>query len=541
MRIGLAQINSCLGDFSGNGGKILEWVHRAKARRCSLVVFPEASLFGYHPIDLLERASVVDAQISELKRLHRSLPPDIGVLLGAFVPSKKLRGKPYWNAAVFLEKGKPPRYFPKQLLPSYDVFDEARHIEPGLVGKNILRYKGNRILVTVCEDIWAWPQKGMPRSSTYAINPIKQLKKGSVDLVVNLSASPFSRQKEMRRKWVTKQTARHLQAPLVYVNMVGAQDEVIYDGMSMAVTAQGRVVAQAARFQEDLIICDFVRREYEVRPQPSEEQEIIRQALILGIRDFCSKSGMNRAVLGLSGGVDSALVAALATDALGPSRVMTVSLPGPFTSKESRKWAHELAKALGVQHIEIDIQPSYEQTLKALEAGIGHLEFGITHENLQARLRGLILMAIANQEQLLLLGTSNKSELAVGYSTLYGDLACGLLPIGDLVKSEVVELARYYNLQAEIIPEGIIHRPPSAELRPNQTDQDVLPPYAVLDDCVHKLVEGSAPARDEVSKWVLERLMKSEFKRWQAAPILRISSHAFGRGRRFPIAHRARV
>ncbi len=543
MRLALAQINSTLADFAANQRKILEYIQRARERRCDLVVFPEAALFGYHPVDLLERPSLVAQQEAALKEIHKAVPKGMAVLVGAIVRNASKSGKGFWNAAVLLEKGKKARVFAKQLLPTYDVFDEGRHIEPGQVAKNHFKFKGWCVQVTICEDIWAWPLKHNPWYSKYGKNPLKQLKRGSVDLVVNLSASPFTQNKFHSRRLVTKATATHFRAPMVYVNLVGAQDELIFDGGSFALDKTGKVVAQSVRFEEDLNVVDLNGKKPEggTRELSTNAQEIMRSALVLGIRDFLAKTGFKKVHLGLSGGIDSALVACLAADALGPMNVTAVFMPGPFTARESLQWSKKLAENLGMRFLELPIADEYERVVKDLERVYGRMEFGIMHENLQSRLRGMFLMAISNKESSMLLGTTNKSEMATGYGTLYGDLIGGLMPIGDLLKTEVFELSRHYNSQSEVIPEGILERPPSAELRPNQKDQDSLPPYDRLDAMVRRLVEGLHSPRNAEEQRVLDMMMKSEFKRWQAPPILKVSDHAFGRGRRFPIAHHGKI
>ena len=540
MRIALAQINPILGDFSGNREKILDFVRRSLERHCDLVVFPEAALFGYHPVDLLERPGIVREQERQLKQLHKQLPNGVGVLVGAIVQNTSKVGKSFWNAAVFLEKGKPARVFPKQLLPTYDVFDESRHIEPGRVADNVLKFKGKRILVTICEDIWAWPTKANPGYSRYGANPIKNVKPRSVDLVVNLSASPFTETKFNNRQIVTRNTVKHLKCPMVYVNMVGAQDELIFDGGSFALDKNGKVACQSVRFEEDLNVFELPSAKGGARELPKEPVELLRSALVLGLRDFVHKTGFKKVHLGLSGGIDSALVTCLAADALGPMNVSAIYLPGPFSSDESGEYSRRLAENLGIELLELPIVKPYETVLGGIEKVVGPMPFGVTHENIQARLRGLTLMAFANLRGSLLLGTSNKSELAVGYSTLYGDMIGALMPIGDLLKTQVYALSEHYNAQAEIIPRGVITRAPSAELRANQTDQDSLPPYDVLDAAIKRLVVGFHPPKNAVEERVLGLMMKSEFKRWQSPPVLKVSDHAFGRGRRFPVAHLAK-
>lgn len=541
MRIALAQTNSKLGDFSNNYKKALEYIQRAKDKHCDLVVFPECSLFGYHPMDLLESKTHIDLQLKELKRLQQKIPKGIAVLVGAIVPNSKKNGKPFHNAAVFLEKGKSPQLFFKQLLPTYDVFDDARHIEPGSMDKNILKFQGKKILVTVCEDIWGWNIPNAPAFTYYKKNPITQIAPKSVDLVINLSASPFSSAKEAQRLYVTRKVVAHFRKPLVYVNMVGAQDEIIFDGGSFALDEKGKKIATSVRFQEDLNVLDLATKVGGHRPKIESRAELLRQAIVLGIQDFVGKLGMERVHLGLSGGVDSAVVACLAVDALGADRVSGFALPGPFSAPESLTLAKKLAENLGIHFQSLPISPIYDQVCKDLENHWGKNNFGIMNENLQARLRCLLLMAQGNLKGSLLLNTSNKSELAMGYATQYGDLAGALCPIGDLYKTEVFAVANHYNAQQDtdkkLIPQRIIDRPPSAELRPNQKDSDSLPEYKDLDPILENLIENFKYPKSALEKEIYHRLMRSEFKRWQAPPVLKLSSHAFGRGRRFPIVN----
>lgn len=540
MRIAMAQINSYLGDFEGNRKKILSLVQAARERRADLVLFPEASLFGYHPMDLLERSEVVEEQIKELNRLHKQIPKGISVVVGAITPNTYKSGKSYFNSAVMLTKGIPQKVFPKHLLPAYDVFDEGRHIEPGRdIKKNIIKFKGKRILITVCEDIWVWDQLKKPQFSRYGKNPIKELNKNQVDLILNLSASPFTDKKQSYRAKVARATVQWLKAPLVYVNMVGAQDEIIFDGGSFAINNKGETIAQSAQFQEDLNIVDLSEMEGGVRPQISDVNELRRQAIVMGIRDFVKKTNMTRLLIGSSGGIDSAVTACLAVDAVGPQNVTTIALPGPHSTPQSLSLAKKLAQNLNVECLEMPIQSAYDVLLKTFDQCSGHRGFDLVNENMQARIRGLLLMAQSNFQKALLLATSNKSELAMGYSTMYGDMNGAIMPIGDLLKTEVYELARHYNREHEVIPEAIINRPPSAELAPNQKDEDSLPPYSQLDPVVEKFVEGLSAPRGDLDRRVLRALFASEFKRWQSPPILKVSDHAFGMGRRLPIAHAA--
>lgn len=538
MRIALAQINATLGDFSGNRKKTVEFVKRAHDQECDLVLFPELSLMGYLPNDLLERTSIIDAQNKEFEKLQGEIPDGIGVLVGVITETNLNDGKPYYNSAALLVKGKKPKFFHKELLPTYDVFDEARHIEKGKIANNFFTFKGHRFLLTICEDIWGWELPEHP--TNYLENPLVSLRKEKVDTVLNMSASPFTFQKATHRRSVVCMTANNFKAPMLYVNLVGGQDEVIFDGGSFAIDAKGRPLAQCASFEEDLVVLDLESQEGTIRHVASDRVERTRQALVLGLRDYVEKTGFKKVHLGLSGGIDSALVACLAVDALGPSRVVGITMPGPFNESRSKTLGEDLARNLGIRCLNLDIRDSYEALLKALHRGLGEFEFGLVNENLQARTRGVMLMAYSNKENSMLLTTGNKSEYATGYSTLYGDMCGGLAPIADLLKTEVYELSRHYNSERELIPEEIISRAPSAELRPDQKDQDSLPPYETLDSAVRKLVEFKKPARTETEKWLLETVMKTEFKRWQAPPILKVSQHAFGRGRRMPIAHKAR-
>lgn len=538
MRIALAQINPTLADFEKNKEKILDYIDQAKQRKCELVVFPECALFGYHPFDLLERSKLVEKQEAQFKELCKKIPPGIGVLIGLITRNPKKKGRPYFNSAAFISRGQKPRFFHKQLLPTGDVFDEARFIEPGDFSKNYFQWKGHKFFLTICEDIWAWPDK--KGASAYKENPLAKVKKQKVDLVINLSASPYFPGKMKLREYVTQKTSAYFNAPLMYVNLVGAQDEIIFDGASFVIDKKGKKHLKCQPFAEDINVIDTETFEPWHKPAALSQVEELHRALVLGIRDFCTKTGLSKVHLGLSGGIDSAVVAALAVDALGPAHVTTVGLPGPFNAPQSLSLAKKLADNLGVNFKTVEITPMYEEVVKSLEKGLGLEGFGLVHENLQARLRGLSLMALANKDNSMLLTTSNKSEYAAGYSTLYGDMCGGLAPIGDLTKEQVYELARYYNQQGEVIPEEIITRAPSAELRPNQKDQDSLPPYEDLDASVQFLVEKSGVAKTATDKWLLPVIMKTEFKRWQAPPILKVSQHSFGRGRRYPIAHKAK-
>lgn len=534
MRIATAQINSHTANFEQNYQKIIEYSQKAKDRHCDLVVFPEMTLFGYWPSDLLERKELVQTQLKYINKIKKNIPKDIGVLFGAVTVNSKNKGKFYYNSAIFLEKGKKEKIFSKELLPNYDVFDEVRHFEKGSLEQGLLKFKGKKLFVTICEDIWGWGDAWV--GTRYPENPLEKLRKIKPDYILNLSSSPYSVNKDERRKKVIAKTAKYFKAPMVYVNQVGAQDEIIFDGGSLAMDSKGKILAQSMFFEEDINVVDFKKKEGGIRPKLKNETVKLKQALVLGIRDYCDKNNFKKIHLGLSGGIDSALVACLACDALGSNRVTSIALPGPFSSQESFDLALELSQNLKCQFSNVDINGMYRTALEELEVSLGIKEFGIVHESLQARLRGLTLMAYSNFSNSLLLTTGNKSEYAMGYATLYGDMCGGLAPLGDLLKHQVYELAEYYNSEKELIPKRIITRPPTAELRENQKDQDTLPPYPVLDKLVEKFIVRCEPPKNDFEKDIFSRMMRAEFKRWQAAPILRVSDHSFGTGRRYPIS-----
>lgn len=528
MRIALAQINPTLGDFENNIKKMLFWTQKAADKSCHLIVFPEMSTLGYSPNDLLERPEIIGAQEKALKDFFKKKPQNIEVICGGISVTAKGSAKPFFNSAFF-SKSKSVK-INKNLLPSYDVFDENRFFQSGEMSEHIVTLQKKKILVLICEDMWAWEKS--PKE-----NPLKKIKKTAADVVVSINASPFSVGKQIRRLDVAQQTAKYFSTPVVYVNMVGGQDELIFDGGSFVTNAQGRVIAQSAFCAEDLNIVDLKNLVGGERIIQKTEVEQIHSSLVLGLRDFAQKNGFTKIHLGSSGGIDSAIVAALACDALGPQNVTTIAMPGPFSDAKSLKLAKELSQNLGCHFSSMEINNTYQTMIAEYEKIFGKTPFGVMHENIQARIRGNILMMYANSHSSLLLATGNKSEFATGYSTLYGDMCGGLAPIGDLLKKQVYQLAAYYNKERELIPLEIIKRAPSAELRPNQKDQDSLPEYDVLDRSVQKIVEQKQKASSTTDFWLLKKLAQNEFKRWQAPPILRISSHAFGRGRRFPISN----
>ncbi|OFZ28432.1 MAG: NAD(+) synthase [Bdellovibrionales bacterium RIFCSPHIGHO2_01_FULL_40_29] len=542
MRIALAQINPDLAGFEKNKTKILDYIARAKEKKADLVIFPESCLFGYHPFDLLERESLVDQQMSCLKEIVKKIPAGITVLIGGFEKCKKKKGRPYYNAAFLCVKNKIVKTFYKELLPTGDVFDEARFIEKGQIKNNFFKIKDRQFFLTICEDIWAWEDsKG---KSLYNENPIAKVPRKKVDLVINMSASPFYTKKLKLREYFVQKTAQYFRAPMAYVNMVGAQDEIIYDGQSFVLTPKGEKKLSCLAFAEDLNVFDLdTLQDWNAtsRRKRETDTELLRQALVLGIQDFLKKNNLRKVHFGLSGGVDSALLACLAADAIGPQNVQLFALPTQFNQEESFVLAEKLAKNLGIPLKTISIQGMFDYIKTILDSEFSVQRFHLMHENLQSRLRGLILMAYSNLTGSLLLTTGNKSEYATGYATLYGDMCGGLAPLGDLTKKQVYELSKLYNAQTEIIPERILIRPPSAELRPGQKDQDSLPEYDKLDKAVVNIVERKAKLKNATEKWLAEVLMKTEFKRWQAAPILKVSEHSFGRGRRYPLSQSAKT
>ncbi|MCB0413845.1 MAG: NAD+ synthase [Bdellovibrionales bacterium] len=542
MKIAQAQINPILGNFKYNCDLHLEAIEKilSKDSDTDLIIFPECSLFGYHPVDLLERSEIVDLQLMEMARLTSLIPNGVRLLVGGITKNNVNVGKPYYNSAILLERNSVIKTFNKELLPTYDVFDEARHIEAGDLSKNIFKWKGYNILVTICEDIWGWKNSNGSQRSIYGANPLLKISPENVDLVLNLSASPFSDIKWGQRMAVANNVVNRFECPLVYTNMVGAQDELIYDGQSFVMLPDQSLAVRALGFESDINTFEFdsnINVERVNREPLADKIPLKMKAICLGIKDFVRKSGFQKVHVGLSGGVDSALVSALVSKAIGAENVVNISLPGPFNAEDSLSWAKKQSENIGNEFVVLPIEGIYEKILETLKSSLGDFGFGLVNENLQARIRGMLLMAYSNLNHSLLINTSNKSELAMGYSTLYGDLVGGLSPIGDLLKHEVYDMVLEVNSERELIPLDVIKRAPSAELRPNQKDQDTLPEYNLLDNSVKRLVEEIQIPSSEIDHVVIRSLMRTEFKRWQAPPVLRVSDHAFGRGRRLPIAH----
>ncbi len=539
MRIAMGQINPLIGDFNGNTLKICGFIEKAKKAGAELVVFPELAIMGYPPRDLLDKHGFVADSIRYWERVASSTK-GIGVVFGA-VSFNDGSGKPYRNSAVFYEDGKLLTIAHKMLLPSYDVFDEERYFDPGKV-PGWVDFRGKRIGITICEDAWNVPAY-LP-GPLYNVDPIRELQKASVDLIVNLSASPYHAGKV---PWVGRLLSGQASCaggPIVYVNQVGGNDELIFQGHSMVWDEKGNVLATGADFAEDLIVCDISGSSCELHATECDRVSEIIGALTLGLRDYAHKCSFKQAVVGLSGGVDSALTACLAVLALGAQNVLGVGMPGPFNAPESLADARELASRLGIDFEVISIEELFSTALRSLRPIFEDLPHDFTEENLQARLRGMVLMSISNKFRRLLLSTGNKSEIAVGYCTLYGDMNGGLAVLGDVPKTMVYDLANRLNDQHGWIPGHILTRAPSAELRPNQTDQDSLPPYDILDAILADYVERRLSVKEiiaggldpETVRWVVKRVELNEYKRRQAPPILRITTKAFGIGRRNPIA-----
>ncbi|MGA2731042.1 MAG: NAD+ synthase [Syntrophobacteraceae bacterium] len=539
MRIAMGQIDPLVGDLEGNTREICEFIEIAKKANAELVIFPELSIMGYPPRDLLDKRGFVADSLLYWERIANA-GKGIGVIFGA-VSVNKGSGKPYHNSAVFYEDGKLRCTAHKMLLPSYDVFDEERYFEPGKAAAWV-DFRGKRIGITICEDAWNVP--GYLPGPLYSVDPVGELAKASVDLIVNISASPYHVGKPHWVGQLLKIQAACAGAPIVYVNQVGGNDELIFHGHSMIWDEKGRLCATGADFAEDLVVYDTGGGDCELHAADFDHVSEVIGALTLGLGDYARKCSFKQAVIGLSGGVDSALTACLAAIALGAGNVLGVSMPGPFNAPESLTDARELAARLGIGFEVIAIDELFSTALKSLKPIFNDLPHDFTEENLQARLRGMVLMSISNKFGRLLLSTGNKSEMAVGYCTLYGDMNGGLAVLGDVPKTMVYELAHRLNDEHGWIPERILTRAPSAELRPNQTDQDTLPPYEIMDAILAEFVEQRLPVKQiiaggfdpETVRWVVRRVELNEYKRWQAPPILRVTTKAFGIGRRNPIA-----
>jgi len=540
MKIALAQLNYHVGNFEVNTKKIISSIQSARNKGADLVVFAELAICGYPPRDFLEFDEFISLCENAAQEIAKHCL-DVACIVGLPIRNNVLQGKDLFNAAYFIEAGKVKAITKKALLPTYDVFDEYRYFEPATIF-NCIDFKGKKIALTICEDLW-----NVNDNPLYVLNPMDELIKEQPDVMINIAASPFSYTHDEERIQVLADNARKYKLPLFYVNQVGAQTEIIFDGGSLVFDADGTMKAEMKYFEEDLQVFDLVEIE-NVRnkyPEPSRATDIeqIHDALILGIRDYFKKSGFSKAVLGLSGGIDSAVVCALACRALGAENVMAVLMPSKFSSDHSIQDALDLVNNTGCMHEIVPIKEAAEAFDNMLAPAFKGLPFNLTEENIQARIRGTVVMAMSNKFGYILLNTSNKSECAVGYGTLYGDMCGAIGVIGDVYKTQVFQLAKYINKEEEIIPINTIIKPPSAELRPGQKDSDSLPEYDILDKILYQHIElkqGSAAiiaeGNDEVLvKRILKMVNIAEFKRYQTPPILRVSSKAFGMGRRMPI------
>ena len=539
MKIGFAQLDTTVGDLKGNSERILRAYGHLVAAGADLVLTPELVLTGYPPQDLVFKSRFVPETLEILEQLHARIGQ--AALLVGFVDRNQGRGKPFHNSAALLETGKPIRKTHKSLLPTYDVFDEDRYFEPA---HRVEPYEihGKRVGITICEDIWT--EHYLPRP-LYDVEPVRSLVDQDAEIIVNLSASPFSLHKPAVRWEMVGALARTYQRGIFYCNAVGGNDQLIFDGNSIAVNSAGNLIAQLPAFRENEAIIDSETTTTAEFREPSVSEDLFA-ALSLGVSDYLRKCNFKSAVLGLSGGIDSAVVAVIAANALGPENVVGVSMPSPYSSQGSIDDARDLARNLGIKHLQIPIATTFATLRAQLKEIFAGLSEDTTEENIQSRLRAVTLMALSNKFGHLLLTTGNKSELAVGYCTIYGDMAGGLAVISDVPKTMVYELARWINRKNDIIPKSTIEKPPSAELRPNQKDQDTLPPYEVLDEILRLYVEENLSARDIIAhgfdektvRWVQRRVDLNEYKREQAPPGLKVTTRAFGVGRRMPIAQK---
>jgi len=540
MKIGILQLNFTVGDFKGNSEKLVTAYERAVREGAEICVGSELGLCGYPPRDLLNRRDFVDSHERALRGVAKSVGK-VPLLIGGIEKTNQKTGRPLYNAVFFVEKGKARGVARKILLPTYDVFDEDRYFEAGdKVGA--VRIAGKRVGVTICEDIWndedLWPER------RYRLDPVRELAKKGMDLLINLSASPWSMGKEKVRYRLLAEVAKREKIPVIQVNQVGGNDELVFDGQSLGVGVKGGLLARGAAFAEDVKVVDIGGKEE--KPVWAGDEEQVFQALVLGTRDYLQKCGFREVVLGLSGGIDSALTAVIAAAALGKNKVLGVAMPSRFSSAGSVADAEALAKRLGIRYEKIPIDDTFVAMLRSIAPAREGRSGGLTEENLQSRIRGMTLMAISNDSGRLLLTTGNKSEMAVGYCTLYGDMCGALAVIADVPKTLVYRISRWINREREIIPKNSIEKAPSAELRPDQKDQDSLPPYEELDRILESYVvnEGSIQGmvKKGISKSLAEEMVRkidiSEYKRRQAAPGLKVTTKAFGVGRRIPLAQR---
>jgi len=546
VKLALGQINPTVGDFSGNAAKIIDFSRRAQSVGAGLILFPELSVCGYPPRDLVERPSFLARNRESVERIAAQTQ-GISVICGLVTPADSETGKSAMNSAVLLQDGKVAFVQSKMLLPTYDVFDEMRNFAPAK-SQSLFPFCGNRMALTICEDAWNdklfWPKR------LYTVDPIEALIRTGGNFVLNISASPFWIGKRELRRDMLVSIARQYKVPVAMVNQVGGNDSLLFDGSSIVLNAEGKVIAQGLSFEEDLIYFDSKILTGDLHERIEGEEASVYAALVLGTRDYMRKCGFQKAIVGLSGGIDSALTAVIAADAVGPENVIGVGMPGPYSSSGSIDDARALAKNLGIRFELLSINQvvgAYRQTLQEVFAS---RKEDVTEENIQSRARGTLLMALSNKLGAIVLSTGNKSELGVGYCTLYGDMVGGLAVISDVPKTLVYRLSHYVNSRRPAIPPATLEKPPSAELRPNQKDSDSLPPYEILDAVLEDYVEDAHSAERiaadrgfdiEVVRRVVGMVDRAEYKRQQAAPGIKISPKAFGYGRRFPIAAKSEV
>jgi NAD+ synthase (glutamine-hydrolysing) len=545
MKITLAQLNPTVGDIRGNLAKVTQTLSQCSKDSPDLVVFPELFLVGYPPRDLLERPSFIartEEAIRELLEVSQKYP-QTGIIVGAPQPGQQSTGKGLHNSALLIYQGRLLFTQHKSLLPTYDVFDEPRYFDPGSEDP-VVKFKDKILGISICED--AWNDPSLWHRPTYSYDPIAVLAEKGADLIINIAASPFHRGKEKLRYDIVRSHATKHRIPFLFVNQVGANDELIFDGRSICLDGAGDLITVLQPFVEQVETISVNGTAIRDPYVPQDEIASVHQALVLGVRDYMDKCGFSSAILGLSGGIDSAVTCCIAVEAIGADNVVAVTMPGPYSSTGSIEDSRKLAENLAIRFDVIPISPAYEAYIKSLQDHFKGRQPDITEENFQARIRGNILMALSNKFGHLVLSTGNKSELAVGYCTLYGDMSGGLSVIADVPKTMVYELAQYMNRDSIVIPQDIVNKQPSAELRENQTDQDTLPPYEVLDEILHYYVDEHYSMADllqhnfdpETVKWVIRTVDRNEYKRRQAVPGLKVTSKAFGMGRRMPIAAR---
>jgi NAD+ synthase/NAD+ synthase (glutamine-hydrolysing) len=548
MRIALGQINTTVGDLAGNAALMLRTARRAAEAGADVVVFPELSLIGYPPQDLLDRPALLEQAAATIEQLAADAAPlRIPIICGTVEPVDSPEGKRIWNTAAVLQRGRVYFRQRKMLLPNYDVFDEQRYFRSA-DKQDLLHLGANPVALTICED--AWNDKHFWDKRLYERDPVDELTQQGAKVLISINASPYSQGKREQRRQIFSNTARRHGIPVVYVNQVGGNDQLVFDGSSFALDATGRVIAQAASFAEDLVIADLNANRGDVHATHPGETEAVYDALVLGTRDYLRKCGFSKVVIGLSGGIDSSLVACIAVEALGRENVTGIGMPGPYSSDHSVTDARQMAENLNIRFEIVSINPGYQAAVEALDPIFRNSAAGVAEENIQSRLRGLTLMAFSNKFNALVLTTGNKSEIAVGYCTLYGDMCGGLAVISDVPKTLVYQLCRVANARLQnAIPESVFTKPPSAELRPDQKDSDSLPEYDILDPLLKAYVEDFlSPAviaerlnlPVELVRDVVSKVDRNEYKRQQAAPGIKVTSKAFGMGRRYPIAQRYR-